>query len=315
MRNTNGQSLVELLVTTTVMSIVALSMMSVLLINYRTNAKVASIQDNVDAVRQIKERIATDVRKGRALGDVFGQTQINTAVTPALVYTVGSDRFPEASRNPIYGATVPINPASWPSAPWKLSNTCLIVQVPVLDNHNDDAGTHTHQTNPNKIGWPTMIPAGWKGNGPPATINQDNVETHVYMIVPDPDNAGEYQMQLAEFAGMPMPGYDPQTHTRGPQTILKGITGPLNAAGQPQIFQFISRISQNGVPDNSILPDGSHSPEYTGVVVNLQVKRHQTMNAVRGDISQTPIGMKLEVFMRNNALATSVGQPKATTGN
>lgn len=307
--------MVELLVSTTIMSIVAVSMMSVLLINYRTNAKVASIQDNVDAVRQIKERIATDVRKGRALGDVYGQDRTNAAVNPPLVYTVGSDQFPEGTRNPIYGNSVPFTPAGWPQAPWKLSNTCLVVQVPILDNHNDDTGTHTHAVDRNRIGWPTMIPAGWTGGGPAATVNQDNVETHVYMIVQDPENPGEFQMQVAEYAGMPVAGYDPQTHTRGPQTILKGITGPLDPAGQPKIFQFISRIKQDGTPDDAILPDGSHSPEYTGVIVNLQVKRHQTMNAVCGNISQTPIGMKLEVFMRNNALATSVGQPKAVSGN
>jgi hypothetical protein len=309
-RSVNGISLVELLVSTVVMSVVAVAMMSIVLVNYRTNAKVMAIQDNVDAVRSIKERIATDVREGRALGDVFGTQITNNATNPPLKYTAGSDHFPEATRNPIYGGTVPYVPTGWPTPPWTLNNTCLVVQIPVLDNHNDNAG-NGHVTDGAKVGWPTMIPQGWSGNGPPAPCNQDNVETHVYMIIPDPNTPGEYQMQVATYGGMAVPGYLPGVHTKGPQTLLKGIIGPLDANGNPKVFQFISRISPTGTPDDSIQPDGSHSPEYTGVVVNLEVKRHQFQNANRNGISQTPIGMKLEVFMRNNALATSTGQPAA----
>jgi type II secretory pathway pseudopilin PulG len=311
-RSTAGVSLVELLVSTVVMSVVAAAMMSIVLVNYRTNAKVMAIQDNVDAVRSIKERIASDVREGRALGDVFGTEVTNNTTNPPLKYTIGSDRFPEAARNPIYGGTLPYIPQGWPAPPWRLSNTCLIVQIPVLDNHNDDPGGH--KLNPAAVGWPTMIPQGWTGGGPPAPVNQDNVETHVYMVIRDPLVPGEFQMQMASYGGMAVPGYSPAVHTRGPQTLLKGIIGPLDAASNPKVFQFINRISQTGSPDDSIQPNGSHSPEYTGVVVNLEVKRHQMQNAVRRGISQTPIGMKIEVFMRNNALATSTGQP-AGIGN
>lgn len=305
MRKNAGITMVETLVNATIISFVALAMMSVLLMNYKTSAKVTSIQDNVSAVRAIKDRIGTDVREGRALGDVFGKAITNTAVVPNLTYTIGSDRFPEATRNPIYGGTLPFTPANWPTPPWRLSNTCLIVQIPVLDNHADSAQLHALDTA--KTGWPTMIPSGWSGGGPPADGNQDNVETHVYMIVPDTDNPGEWQMQLATYGGMAVPGYNPQLHTRGPQTILKGIIGPLDESGQPKVFQFIRKGFT--VPEDRIMPDGKHSPEYTGVVVNLEVKRHQMQVANRKDISQTPIGMKLEVFLRNNALATSVGMP------
>jgi hypothetical protein len=188
--------MVEVLVSSTIMSVLALGMMAILLMNYKTNAKVNAIQDNVDAVRAIKERIATDVREGRSLGDVFGEQKIDNTVNPPLIYITGSDRFPEPTRNPIYGGTLPFVPSGWPLPPWRLNNRCLIVQIPVLDNHADtNAGQHGQ--NPNAIGWPTMIPAGWTGGGPAPTSNQDNVETHVYMVVPDPDNPGEWIMQLA----------------------------------------------------------------------------------------------------------------------
>jgi type II secretory pathway pseudopilin PulG len=69
LRESSGITMVETLVNTTIISFVALAMMSVLLMNYKTSAKVQSIQDNVSAVRAIKERIGTDVREGRSLGD------------------------------------------------------------------------------------------------------------------------------------------------------------------------------------------------------------------------------------------------------
>ena len=98
-------------------------------------------------------------------------------------------------------------------------------------------------------------------------------------------------MQFATYGGKAVPGYIPATHTHGPQTILKGIVGPLDITGQPKVFQFINRVMPNGTADDTIKPDGSHTPEYTGVVVNLEVKRHQMQVKNRQGIAQTPIGI------------------------
>jgi hypothetical protein len=144
---------------------------------------------------------------------------------------------------------------------------------------------------------------------------QENVETHVYQILQDPANPGEWIMQVASYGGIPVPGYLPAVHTNGPQTLLTGIVGPMDpATNTPKVFQYISRVDTTGRPHDQIDPDGSHATEYTGVVVNLEVKRHQTVIAGRNDISSKPLGMKLEVFLRNNATATSVGQPSDVSG-
>jgi type II secretory pathway pseudopilin PulG len=308
LRSAKGGTIIEMLVTTVVMSILALAFMGILLVNFKTNAKIDNMQDTINAVRMVKERIGRDVRMGRSIGDVYGAQYVDPAT--GMQFVQGSDLFP-STQDPVYGNAAPPTPTGWSSPPWRLGNQCLIVQIPILDNHNDT--TTRHQVDPNKMGWPTMIPAG-QGSPPPAT-NQDNVETHVYMIVPDANNPGEYLLQYCAFAGYPVAGYNPGAHNTlansngSAQTLLTGIIGPLDSAGNPKVFQFVSKTNSNGTPDDSILPTPQCSPDYTGVVVNLEVKRHQTTVKTRRDISLTPIGMKLEVFLRNNALATSTGQP------
>jgi type II secretory pathway pseudopilin PulG len=309
-RTAHGTSLVEMLVTTVIMSIIALSFMGMLLVNFHTNAKVDNVQDTANAMRIIKERIGRDVRMGRSLGDVYGDLVQDP--TSLIWYLQGSDSFPSAN-DPVYGGTPPTTPTGWPAPPYRLGNQCLIVQMPVLDDHNDTVSLH--QRNAGAKGWPTMITTA-EGNPKPSN-NVENVETHVYRVVPDPANANEWILQYCSFGGMTKNGYQQSAHTFGPETILTGIIGPLDKNGQPKVFQFVKKTANTSTaisdvaanaesyPSDTILPDGSHAAEYTGVVVNLCVRRHQTTTTTRRDISLTPIGFKLEVFLRNNALATS----------
>jgi hypothetical protein len=304
----------EALVTTVIMGIVSTAFMAVLLVNYKTNAKVDNMQDTLNAVRAIKERISKDVREGRSLGDIYGSTQVDhsyidpTTGQPSTM-VVGSDGFP-STNDPLYSTGAPAIPG-WPTAttgsPYRLSNQCLVVQVPILDDHQDTAQGHFRNTA--AVGWPTQIPNP-NGLGP-----QDNVETHVYRVVQDPDTAnhpGEWLLQYASFGGASsalsnFTGYNPTVHTFGPQTLVAGVIGPLDANGNPKVFQFISP-KRSGTPVDSI-PNPSFTAEYTGVVCNLEVKRHQDMSATQKNFSVTPTGMKIEVFLRNNALATSAGAP------
>lgn len=294
--------MIEMLISTSVMSVIALAFMSLLLVNFKTAAKVSNVQDTLSAVRMIKERIGHDVRQGRALGDVYGVDKVDAKT--GQTYVTGSDIFP-GSHNPIYGNQHPATPEGWSAPPWQLNNQTLVVQVPITDDHNDAAGKHGVAGAAQ--GWPTMIPAGL-GN-PKCLSNQDNVETHIYRIVPDPQHADEWQMQFASVGGYAVGGYSPGAHTYGPETILTGIIGPLDTNGQPKVFQFVDKTDGNGSPQDAILPNGTFCPNFSGVVVNLEVRRHDESNVQRKDISITPIGVKLEVFLRNNALATSTGQP------
>lgn len=283
---------------------------------FKQSFKISNMTDTTDAVRLIKDRIGKDVREGRSLGDVYGTDVTDNSVTPALTMTQGSDQFP-CTRDPIYGngESPPAGwPSTWGSTPYTLSNTCLIVQVPIGDNHNDSNGVHAW--NSANVGWPTEIPVG---SGSPATSTiQDNVETHVYMVMADPNNPGEYMMQYSCFPGYATTGYDPKAHSISGQTVLTGIIGPLDANNVPKVFQFIDKTDSKGTPQDSITPvttpSGAFVANFTGVVINLEVRHHNTVSLQSKNISVQPIAFKTEVFLRNNAVATAIGQPSTVTG-
>jgi hypothetical protein len=318
-RSSEGSSVVELLIATTITGLLSLAFLGILLVNFKSNSKVTVMSSTMAAIRNLKERIGRDVREGRSLGDVYGTDFVNTysyggqTITDHI--TRGSDLFPSPN-DPIYGSATPSCvqfPNNWGTKPYKLSNQCLIVQIPITDDHQD-AGT-THALNSATCGWPTAIQKNEIAANVPSTP-QDNVETHVYMVVADPSNPGQWLMQYASFPGYQAAnsGYLQAAHNQGaangtPQTILSGIVGPLDVNGNPKVFQFVDRTDATGTPRDSITPSADYAANYTGVVVNLEVQKTE---GIKGKSNQSvPIGVKMEVFLRNNALATSTGKPQA----
>jgi hypothetical protein len=298
-RKHTGSSLVELMIACVLSAFVSTLFLAVIAVNFKTNGKVTNMQENISSMRAVKERIGKDVREGRSLGDITGSSS--------------SDQFP-STLNPLYSQGPPPYgwPSAWPSPPYQLSNQCLIVQVPITDNHQDTAGQHGE--NANAPGWPTMIASG-QGN-PPATQNTVNVETHVYYVLPDPNNTGEWTLQYCAFPGQAQSGngtaaggqsytytYNQGAHQVGPIILAKGIVGPLDSQQQPKVFQFLDKITGNAVDT----PIGDLMANYTGVIVNLEIKQHQSSIKQQKNFSLQPIGFKTEVFMRNNAMATPIG--------
>jgi hypothetical protein len=309
-RKQDGSTVCELLVASLIMTMVSSAFLTAAMTMFKTDSKISTMTDTTDAARLIKDRIGKDMREGRTLGDVFGNNITDESTTPATVMVQGSDQFP-CNRNPVYGAgqQPPAGwPTDWPQPPYNLSNQCLVVQVPIGDNHNDVDGRHGWDMT--KVGWPTMIA---QGVGSPATSsNQDNVETHVYMVRPDPSNPGEFIMQYSSFPGMAKDGYDPVAHSISAQTVLTGIVGPLDESGNPKVFQFVDRTDPNGTPRDTILPQTSPSgafiANYTGVAVNLEICKHSTVSKENKNVSLPPVAFKTEVYLRNNAMATPIGQ-------
>jgi type II secretory pathway pseudopilin PulG len=326
-RNQRGSSLVEVLIAAAIMSVIATAFLSILLVTYKANAKITNVTDTASALRQVKERLGMDIRAGRTLGDVYGTGFYDPpGPQPASIWVPqGVDTFPGAS-NPVYGAgqAPPAGwPASWGPTPYQLSNTCLIVQVPIGNNHNDSGTTHAWSTNAALLGWPTAIypntaayTAAQRAQGPgnpPVGVPFDNVETHVYKVVADPDNAGEYLLQWCSFPGYPVPGYLPAAHSMAkPQTILKGIVGPMDNGGNLKVFQFIDKtkpagVAQDAISDTNGNPNPAYVANYTGIVVNLEIRTHTESVIGRKGISIQPVGFKTEIFLRNNAIATTNG--------
>lgn len=305
--------MVEMCIVALIMAFVSTAFLGILIATYKTNAKVTNMTDTITAVRLVKEKLGVDIREGRTLGDVYGSTFVDNGVD----IREGTASFP-GNKNPCYGAGQ-TPPAGWPWAgpPYALSNTCLVVQIPIGDNHLDSGSTHN--IDGTKMGWPTAIyptqlPAysgvmyAGLGPGNPVVDNPwDNVETHIYQVLPDPNNAGEWRLEWCSVPGFAVPGYLPAAHSQSPQVLLTGIVGPLDGNGTPHIFQFIDKTDTTGVARDTILPSTGYVANYTGVVVNLEIRQHQESNVLRKDISVQPVGFKTEIFLRNNAIATTNG--------
>jgi type II secretory pathway pseudopilin PulG len=298
LRTARGGSVIELLIAMLVITFVSSGMLALMSTNTKVNVKVQNQVDTINAAKQVLDRIGKDVRMARSLGDLFGANRTESGLT----FVDGTNYFPSPN-NPIYG-TGAAPARGWPSwatdtcpAPgrWFLGNESLIVQVPIFDRN----------------GFPTMIPQDTFGLGRPATP-QVNVETHVYRLVDDPDtinHPNEFFIQYCSFPGMDIPGvYDAASAAAnaGPTTILKGLVGPMNpGTGRPRIFQFIDKTDWAGRAQDTV--NAAVTGNYTGVVVNLEIRRHGESALSRRHTSS--MGLKSEVFMRNNALATTTGQP------
>ncbi|MBY0548822.1 MAG: hypothetical protein K2W95_16240 [Candidatus Obscuribacterales bacterium] len=287
-RSRKGASLVELSISSVVMAFVSMAVFGLLITTMAAGNKINNTSDTIDVSRTALERISQNVRTGRSLGDVFG------SLVGGRIQ--GSSVFP-SNQNPIYGAGQS-PPNGWPIwadgrslSSFVVDSQTLVVQVPIFD--------------PN--GFPTAIPPF---TGQPATSQvQDNVETHVYRVIPDPQNNGEWIMQWARFPGMAAEGYVPAAAQSQPQTICTGIIGPLQN-GLPCVFQYLDKTDPSGTPQNNIPNGGTDIAAFSGLIVNLELSHHQNSSQIAGRYKQPGVlALKTEVFLRNNSLATTVGMP------
>lgn len=283
-RSKSGTSLVELLVVCLIMTIISAGIVSLLVANATVSRNVSNKVDSVDEARLMLSRLGKDMRMGRTIGEVYGIAQGTYA-----------KQFPAAS-DPMWSAQG--MPAGWTGAwPAELSSTCMIIQIPVFDS-----------TDPSNGGWPLALPPGY-GN-PPTTTAIDDVETHIYKMVADPDIANhpnEYVMELWKFPGRDINGV--VGPISGPQIVLKNIVGPtVNGASGLDglcIFQVIDKTQPNSAPfdPGSNAVTSAALANYTGLVVNLDLNNHAA-NA-KNVPGNSRLAFKTEVFMRNNILATT----------
>jgi type II secretory pathway pseudopilin PulG len=170
--------------------------------------------------------IAENVRQARIIGNVYGRENRNS--------------FPDTTN-----ANDPSNLApegGWPTSPWPqppyvLDGQTLILQLPVYYSHTDS-------NNPLN-GFPLRLKKDQITTGVPA-YSMEYVDTVVYKVIADSaaDASGQYILQVARFSGRPKidnctlrPAINP------PQTILKGIVGPIttgSGSAMPTVFRYLS---------------------------------------------------------------------------
>lgn len=289
-RLATGMTLIEMLVSVGIIGIAAAGISGLMLLNNMSTHRLFNKVDNLNQARHVIERIGKDIRMARNVGDVYGITiQLDPGPPQPVNGTQGTNRFPVqvgvGGNNPHYGGgQTPINgwpAAPWPARPYQLSPQTLIVQVPVFDAN----------------GFPTRVAAG-TGN-PAVGSDQDNVDTLVYQIIPDPDfvpgpdKPQEFLLQVAGFSGSPSAL---RVSSNPPQTILKGIIGPTDpVTGQPKVFQYLDRYDLTGAPKDT--PNDDKIANVTGVIMNLVIKRYE-----EGVSAASAVGLKSEMYMRNNRL-------------
>jgi prepilin-type N-terminal cleavage/methylation domain-containing protein len=330
----SGFTLVELLVSSVVMSLGLLTVAGMLYLNNSAQKKISNKVDAITSAHVAIERIARDVRMGSTLGDIYGnRTAIIPPTVPPSYITKGSATFP-SNADWFYGpgGTAPAGFQGWPNSAalnwdthgnsYSLSAQTLIVQVPIFDSNNPQPPAG------GPYGFPTEIKKDTIAVGRPA-FNQPNVETHIYEIVLDPDQVNhpnEYILLTAKLPGYQIPSvgapniYNPANVTTKPQVLCTGIVGPVRAgtgpmatAGNPPlVFMYVNKATPVGTqPGQAMVPPLADDdiPDYTGIVVNLEIRKQAA-----GQSKAAFLPLKQEIFLRNNAEATPTGQAEAVSG-
>lgn len=302
-RGKRGASLIELLITTLVMGIASSAVFGLLVTTMQASKKLNNKCDAIQQTQQALDKIGRDIRMGRTLGDLYG-----TFDTP----TASTNQFPSRC-NPWYGSqgAQQSPPNGWGalgSPPFQLDSQTLIVQTPIFGNQA--SGNYN---------FPLVVLAG-AGRAAPACPpqNSDNVETHIYRLLPDTDQASHPNEFCLWYCRVP--GFANQYNARnageppqvGPLVLVSGIVGPLPPNGTtPQIFRYINRNNAAGDPEIGFA-DPAQFMQYSGVAVNMEVRKHNdtSMDPQSGGTrfkQQGVMMLKSEFYLRNNTVASTVG--------
>ncbi|MBP7862918.1 hypothetical protein KA183_14630 [bacterium] len=193
------------------------------------------------------------------------------------------NKFPASNNLNTYTFPTSTSNADWPTPQFSLNKQNLILQVPIFDQN----------------GVPTMIGNQW------------NVDTFIYMVLPDKNNPGKGQfvLQKALFPGdhSSQVGYVPPIDPTKPQTLLTGIVGPIDptdthdpVAGvpPPAVFTYLYNWPGSSVQESSD-PKSVDVDRIKGVAINLELFSNESSS--RSDYIPKTIAFKSEFFRRGNA--------------
>jgi type II secretory pathway pseudopilin PulG len=299
-RGSGGFTIVEMLVSVILVSIGVLALGELLLLHSKYAGSTSNVIDNVNNGSIAITHISQDIRQARNIGDVYGNLDSTTGSY------LGTTTFP-SNNNPLYGAgQAPANGwpsgTGWGSGPYTCSGDTLIVQIPIFDNNKAAAAVG------GPYGFPTKIDKSMSLASP--KHDEENVETHIYKVLADPDAPGTYMLQRVKIPGLSVatanPAYVAANVTTAPQTICRGIIGPFaGGSAVPQVFQYLNKLHMD---QPKFVPQGAFGdndvPDFSGICLNMELKSDAN------DKRQPKyLAFKSECFFRNNAIATKVGIP------
>lgn len=317
-REKRGVSLVEMLIVTVIFSSVAGLLFELVALNAMANSKLNYKVDALNSARFATELMLSDVRCARGFGDLYASS-------------ANRHMFPDTSSNPFFTGSPQSNswrykwppPAPFPST-FFLSGQCLIVQrsVAFLDQSNDKLNLATYQPGASQNplnGLPTMLDSSAPGVN--SNFNMDNLETSIYFLIADPKRPNEYLLQRLRLPGADVPLS--QCTTFGnyeildkPQTIIKGIVGPIDpATNLPRIFRYYCNQQNYAhnepfmLSESQITSGNAHlyAPLICGVAVDVEMRRPDaatTDPSIVSSGSEAPysqrIALHVEAFKRSN---------------
>ena len=339
-KNNNGNSLVELLISTLIFSLVAGVMLSLFSMNTREFASAFyNKQDVLTSATDALTRIGLLVRSGRSFGDNFGAMPPSTAPvfdftklsagvsknlgidTTAISAVTGaqflvSPTFPSKG-DPYYGTNSPPNLNAIPASlyggvpPWScpthtLSQDTLVVQVPVFINSAGQDPTQAPNQNLPYI-WPATYTGASLASITAAagtlvkTGTAEAVDTYVFKVVADPNNTGTFAIQEAAFPANP-----PSFH---PSNVKINLTKPATIASSivgpfdsANKISIFSYIEKINNSDTVNPPDANYiTSDYNGVIVNFEVLKQQ--QGAKASVAS----FRSEYYLRNNSQAALQG--------
>lgn len=321
--NIRGDTLISLVVACALVGFVELELVSLLTLNSAQGGFLSARMDTLNSVTYALTVMGQRVRSARNIGELYGvaptpqarvvqplppgpqahpeavdPTQIPSSNITDGSVTLVANYFP-SSGDPLYGLGGSRNVPSWPwggsqASPYQVSSTCLVLQVPVFDIN----------------GYPLSLPPAYSGAPPLSAL-----DTYIYKAVSDPNQPGQYMLQMAYFPGpsTPVNASCPNGLTNMPSgtvpgtvsTIITGIVGPLDnnpaspTYGQLSLFQYVEKFQNSA--SSTVTPLDLQN--YSGVIVNLEIANTDG----RGRTALLPV--RSEMYMRNNVSATTIGSP------
>lgn len=281
-RSRKGVSLTELAVSTILIAVVLAGIGELVVQNTFASTKLTNKIDGQIGCSRAIRRVCEDVRQARAVGNIYASNGHNA-------YCDLSQSDDEITVLPPTGG-FPGSP--WPVTPYKLSPQTLIVQQPVL--FQDSSGS----ANPIN-GFPLKIKKGAISNSPEVPkVALEYVDSLIYQVVPDDKAPGQFLLQVVRYSEkVPIAGCKLRPAITQPQTVLKGIIGPMDLAnpGIPAIFQYLLSEKDSAPISN---PTSKQAAAIVGVSINFEVKVPNVQNGANPSIAAN----HAEAFLKNSRL-------------
>lgn len=273
-------SIIELVVASVLVGFALSVVGELVVLNTFASTKLTNKTDGQIGCSRAIRRIAEDIRQARVIGNIYATNGSNN-------YASGTDPGVDPS---LIAPTGGFPAAPWPPVPYKLGPQTLIVQQPVLYS---DSSNPANPLN----GFPIRLLQGSISTSPAVpAVAMECVDTLIYQLLPDPDVAGQYILQVARFPGLQqVPGNRTKPALNPPQTVLKGVVGPIDPAnpGPPAIFQYLTS-PQETAPIST--PTAQQASTITGVSVRLEVKIPNSINGANPEIAAE----HAEAYLKNS---------------